>query len=399
MRPRAEVAIGAGILVVLGIGAAALGGRRARVTDTDPRRSSYLSGPSGARGFADALELIGVRVTRHRRAVESLDTVAGRDSTLVAVLGPSTRLTPLEGAQLAELPAHLLLAGERAEAAAICLGYRINGRPPTDVVPPASAGGAGMPRARAELVRHLAGSVTDSSGAADGATVTCTVPRPSAVDTFLRTRGDRPVALGLTYEDGRRVVLVADDRLFTNRALRTTGAGPFALGLVVPRYAAVVFDELHHGYQASGSLAGETLDWSLRSPWGWAVWQVALVGLVGLLAGGIRFGPVRSAIERRRRSPLEHVRALATALAAARGHDVAVRLMVQGLRRRLSRSGRAVRGDSDAWLEGLGPSLQSERGRAALAELTTLTRRPTSAEEVLEAANAVETLWEELKPR
>jgi hypothetical protein len=140
------------------------------------------------------------------------------------------------------------------------------------------------------------------------------------------------------------------------------------------------------------------LGWSTRSPWGWIAWQLAAVGVVALLASGVRFGPVRSAIQRRRRSPMEHVRALATALAAARGHDVAVRLMIQGLRRRLSRSGRPSPADLDTWLEGLGPSVRTARGRAALNSLTAMTRRPPDADSVLLAANAVENLWEELKP-
>jgi hypothetical protein len=219
-----------------------------------------------------------------------------------------------------------------------------------------------------------------------------------AVDTLLRTEAGRPVALALRYAGGRRVTMVADSRLFRNRALRETAAGPFALGLVVPRYRRALVEELHHGYEISGSLAGATLDWSLRTPWGWAVWQLAIVGLIALLAAGVRFGPVRTAIVRRRRSPLEHVRALATALAAAQGHDTAARLLVQGLRRRLSRAGAPPRRDLDTWLDGLAPSLRTERGRAALDELVTLTRRPAGTDGVLRAATAVETLWEELKP-
>jgi hypothetical protein len=149
---------------------------------------------------------------------------------------------------------------------------------------------------------------------------------------------------------------------------------------------------------AAGSLGAAALAWSTRSPWGWMVWQLVAVGLVALVASGVRFGPVRSAIERRRRSPMEHVRALATTLAAARGHDVAVRLMVQGLRRRLSRGGRPAAADLDAWLESLGPSVRSDRGREALKTLTGTLRTPPDAASVLAAGNAVETLWEELKP-
>jgi hypothetical protein len=194
------------------------------------------------------------------------------------------------------------------------------------------------------------------------------------------------------------VTLVSDDGLFRNRALRRTLAGAFVVGLVADRYERMIVDEYHQGYVAAGSLGGAALAWSARSPWGWMVWQLIAVGLVALVASGVRFGPVRSAIERRRRSPMEHVRALATTLAAARGHDVAVRLMVQGLRRRLSRGGRPTVTDLDAWLEGLGPSVRSTRGREALETLTTTLRTPPDAATVLAAGNAVETLWEELKP-
>ena len=45
MRPGTELAIGAAVVVVLGVAAAALGGRRARVGDSDQRRSTYLVGP------------------------------------------------------------------------------------------------------------------------------------------------------------------------------------------------------------------------------------------------------------------------------------------------------------------------------------------------------------------
>jgi len=398
MRPRVELATAAGIVLLLGIGAVLLGSREARTTDADTRRSTYLTGPSGAKGWADGLTALGVRVEHFRRPTDALGPLDS--ATVFAVLGPAVPLEPREGARLSTLPADLLLAGPAADAAIACLGYRVTPRHRGSVAlrAPPEAENRPMPYVRAELVHHLASTVVDSSNRYDGGRVSCTVPVPDRVDTVLRTLGDRPVVLRLGYPGGRTTILVADDGLFRNRTLRHTAMGPIALGLVTPRYRRVVVDEFHQGFATSASLAGAAFQWSLRSPWGWAAWQLALVGVIALFAAGVRLGPARPVIQRRRRSPLEHVRALATALAAARGHDTAVRLMVQGLRRRLSRAGRAGPADLDRWVAALAPAVRTDRGREALAVLTARATRPPSSQGVLEAANAVETLWDELKP-
>jgi hypothetical protein len=400
MSPRTELALGAGLFLVLAVVAGAVGARRARLTDEDRRRSTFLFGPGGARGWAEALERLGVRVERFRRPTAALDTLP-RARTLLAFVGPSRGLTSREGQAVAALRSDLLLAGPGAGAAFRCLGYDVRARWRDSLVlmAPRDAAGRPFPRARAELIRRASDVAVDSSDTEDGAAVTCTAPSANRVDTLLRTPGGRIVALRETLDDGRTVTLVADDRLFANRTLRETGAGPFALGLVVPRYDRVVVDEYHHGFDVSRSLAGAATDWMLGSPWGWGILQLGAVGVLALLAAGVRFGPIRAGIERRRRSPLEHVRALATALAAARGHDVATGLIVQGLRRRLSRAGRIPRGEIGPWLDGLGSAVRTPRGRAALDTLTTITRRPATAGDVRDAADAVETLWEELTPR
>jgi hypothetical protein len=399
MRPRTELAIAAGVFVALAAIAGGVGARRARLSDTDQRRSTFLAGPGGARAWADALERLGIAVERFRRPPAAFDTLSPT-GTLVAFLGPSSALTAREGVTVARLRSDLLLAGPGARAAIRCFGYdlRLRVRDSLAMVPPPGAERLPLPYARAELVRRSSDVAVDSTDGEDGAPVTCTAPTARRVDTLLRARGGSALALRASLDDGRRVVLVADDRLFANRALRETGAGPLALGLVVPRYDRVVVDEYHHGFDASRSLAGAATAWMLGSPWGWGVLQLAGVGVLALLAAGIRFGPVRRGIERRRRSPLEHVRALATALAAARGHDVAVGLILQGLRRRLSRAGPDSRGDIAAWLVELGPGVRTPRGRAALETLTAIAHRSASAEDVRQAADAVETLWEELTP-
>jgi uncharacterized protein DUF4350 len=401
MRPRTELSLAAGLLLALGVIVVAVGNSRARPAPSESSRSTYLTGPGGASAFAEAATRLGVAVERYRRPMASLKAPdASRRPAVVAVLGPAIPLSAAEARQLLDLPVDLLLAGDNTASAIRCLGYQVSMRKWTDAAAtraPAGVEHLPAPRVWAVLVPHLARQIVDSTGD-DGRKVSCDVPLPAQVDTLLLTVADRLVAVRLTYPDQRAVTLVADDRLFRNRTIRRTSAGELVLGLVAPRYRRVVVDEYHHGYQSAGSLTGAALGWSARSPWGWIVWQLAAVGVVALLASGVRFGPVRSAIQRRRRSPMEHVRALATALAAARGQDVAVRLMIQGLRRRLSRSGRPSPADLDTWLRGLEPSVRTARGREALESLTAMTSRPPGADSVLLAANAVENLWEELKP-
>lgn len=319
---------------------------------------------------------------------------------VLAVLGPSIRLDAREGAALAARSDDLLLAGPGALSAFRCLGWDVRRwfDDSLPIRPQAGQRSSSLPWVRAVLVRRKSPVAVDSSDAGDGAAVRCVAPAAVATDTLVRTIRWQPVAVRMVLESGRVVTLVADDRLFENRALRDTGAGPFALGLVVPRYRRLLVDEYHHGFDASRSLAGAAIAWTLHSPWGWGVLQLALVGVLGLLAAGVRFGPARPGIPRRRRSPLEHVRALATALAAARGHDVAVRLLVQGLRRRLAPAGTVPRGEASAWLDGLAAAVRTDRGRAALATLSAVTHGAAGAEDVVRAADAVDILRQELTP-
>ena len=251
---------------------------------------------------------------------------------------------------------------------------------------------------RRVLVRTGAPDVVDSSRVEDVGQVSCRVPPVAEREILLLTsRGDL-AAVRLRLENGRQVVLFGDVAPFQNRNLRRTTAGPLVLGLFAGRYDRVIFEEYHHGFGPSGSLAGAAFHWSTRSPWGWAVWQLAVVGVLALVFGAVRFGPVRHAITRARRSPLEHVRALATALSAAGGHDEAIGAMVKGLRRRLAPCDQSATGDWRTWLRRLDLSTTSPRGRAALARLVSLTQPGQPARSVPLAAHAVEDLWLELKP-
>src|SRR5205807_8023245 len=101
-------------------------------------------------------------------------------------------------------------------------------------------------------------------------------------------------------------------------------------------------------------------------PPGWATLQLLGVALVALAVAAVRFGPARSVIERRRRSPLEHVEALAAGLEGAGGVDTAVGLTVSGLRRRLGRVGLLPAGAARAWPAAVALALPTPTGRNAV---------------------------------
>lgn len=400
MRPRDEALIAVLTLAVLGMTVGLLGRARHKPENRDRRPSTFLSGPGGSRALLDAMLRMGIPVRRFRLRGRELAGLEDSPRQALFLLDPTIGLSGPEVTAVLDFGrrADLVLAGEGAEPLMKCFGYKVRRRFPDSlqVTPPGVPAGPKSPWVRATLAPTGKPTQADSSRAADVAITTCGVPPLARVDTLLATKGGQPVAIRLTRADvDRRVILVADEELFRNRALRYTDAGTFVLSLVAGSYDRVVFEEYHHGFGAAGSLAGAVIGWSRGSPWGWLVWQAAVAGLAALLFGAIRFGPARPAIGRTRRSPLEHVRALATALAAAKGHDVAISAIVRGLRRRLLPPALRTRGDWRAWLAGLGRSTRSERGRAALAELTTLTRPGQPSIAVLKAANAVEDLWED----
>jgi hypothetical protein len=404
--PRTRILLAVALLVALAFVAGAIGSRENRVPSFDPRRSVQLTGPLGARAYAEALKRLGVAVELYRERTAQLPAVRRSETQVFALLDPSQFL---DGAQALDLVAFhqgqgdLLLAGWTTSLVMQCFGYDVDYRS-DDSTPVYRPGKGGVPPAPVSwtgdlvLARILDSVVTDTTDLTAGVASECTVPEASRVDTLLLTEGGRPAALRLSFDELGSVTLVADGMLFSNARLRETEAGLAVLPMIGGRYDRVLFDEYEHGFGPGGSLLSATLDWSVRTPFGWAFWQLAIVGLLALLAGAIRFGPALHVIERRRRSPLEHVRALATALSAARGARVAVELMIRGLRRRLSAPGTPVRGDLKPWLAELAGNVRTARSRQAVNTLITLTRRAPEADSVLRAAEAVEEVWQDLKP-
>jgi hypothetical protein len=137
----------------------------------------------------------------------------------------------------------------------------------------------------------------------------------------------------------------------------------------------------------------------LRSPGGWVMLQLLAVALLALAATAVRFGPAFSVVERERRSSIEHLDALAVGLQRARGQRTAITLIIEGLRRRLSRGAtmrRLSERDLRGWLDALSLATASAEARAEVEHLRALAQEQQSDEDVLDSALTVETLWRAL---
>ena len=410
MRARTEVVIALGAAAALIVLAFATGSRLRGGDDPDMRPSSFGAGRQGVRALADAAERLGVTVERWRerpqRFAERTSKARPTRPLRFAVLSPGQDVTAAERGEVVRLAlqrpgADLILAGEGAESVMQCFGVGITASvfDSSRVAPPGAVVDSGAAWTHASLSARPDSAGKDEDEI-DGEP--CPAVTILASDTLLVTRRGAPVIVQLTVAPHRHLVtLVADVALLRNRTLRSASTAPLLLDAVLPRAGGrLVFDEYHHGFGPGGSMMRVTLDWSARHPLGWMTWQLIVVGLVALLVGGIRFGPIRAAIVRQRRSPLEHVRALATALSAARGHREAVGAMVRGLRRRLAAhsGGATARDDWRAWLTALVARAPNAKVRANAERLVALANDSQPDTAVLDAANAVEDLWLSLRP-
>lgn len=405
----------------------------------DWRLSTLNRGPDGALGLARTLEALGVEVERGRRPFFQLEEASPT--------GPSERLAlldltvPPSASELlalrdyVEAGGSLFIAGPSGAVGCFRVGVTRAGVEAADATP-APPGTGELPSSTRRLFLLSSDSIElasrparptlpslekpegqgmeeweEAASDADSvvfqaleapATEGCRI-EPTAADTLWADTAGAPLALDLRFAGGGRVLVLADGTYLSNESLRETDAG----ALVIPWLLAgtperIVFDEYHHGFGRNRSLWLAAGSWLISRPGGWAILQVCLAAAIALAVAAIRFGPARSVVERKRRSALEHLEALATGLQRARGHAAAIDLMIEGLRRRASR-GATTRGDSRdariAWLDRVVVATATPAAREAHRRLVRLAREADSEETVLEAAQTVEILWNELGRR
>jgi len=392
------------LALVAALALALWAGRRAapRAPSADRRTSTLVSGPAGSRAPFDVLARLGFSVVRRRTPLLDFGSAGAPHPAMLVELNPVLPLLPAELEQVVRFvrSGGAVVTAGGGGGITRCAGWRMEREASPflvdsiRVLPPRP--GLVLPPV-ANVLEQGAGARAETPELGE-----CRLLAVAGEDTLLVTRDRRPVVVRLRYPAGGSIMLWADPGYFRNRAWRV-GAVPYFVAplLAPPHPGSVVWDEYHQGFGENVSLTGATVDWLVGSPAGWASLQLLAVLLIALGVSAVRFGPARPAVERRRRSPLEHLEALAAGLEGAAGVDTAIRLIVAGLGRRLSRTGRqwAPTGGDQQWLGALELVLATPRGRAAVRQLARTASEPGGVERLLAVAQAVEDVWEELRPR
>jgi uncharacterized protein DUF4350 len=405
--------IGLALLLAVAIAVAVWAGNRTpKPPADDERTSTFLTGPDGSRAVYDVLVRLGRPVQRQRSALFALNADTSRPPALLVVLNP---MVPLQPEEMEEVVAYVrgggaVLSAGRGGGILRCTGWRLEPDRWTDdsVNVSTPAGMRPLPRVARVLQLQPKDSTEAPRRSLEGLVKqqpdsnSCAQLVAERHEPLLYAATGRPVLLRLWYPGGGSITLASDKGWFTNRIWRDTDVPLVVLPLLTsPRGARgrIVVDEYHQGFRRDEqSVTSLTWAWLRHSPVGWAVLQILAIGLVWLAVMAVRFGPAREVVQRRRRSPLEHLEALGAGLESAQDEGTAVRRLVAGLQRRLSVS---RGGDTETWLEALELAMRRPEGRAAVRRLRHLIRERsgTDGSLVLATAQAVEDVWEELRPR
>ena len=239
-------------------------------------------------------------------------------------------------------------------------------------------------------------------------------PRPDGLETFLQVDVNevngalnqrRAAAVGFPYGRGR-IVVGSDADFVRNDVIRSCDYGVdvpairmleyLRDGGTVPRRR-IVFDEFHQGFGAQPGTLHAISSFLGGTASGHVLFQVLAAGLVLLVAAAPRAIPPRDAVRIERRSPLEHVDALARAYGQVGATRTATMRLVRGVRRRLE-SGRmhaVAAHPDDAFLD------RAERTVPALAPDVALIRRAlakqVSRHDFIAAGAALQRLESSLK--
>ena len=290
--------------------------------------TTYASDPGGARGLFEVARRLGWRAERLLdRFEDPLDT-----SAVYVILRPPVDLTSSEVSAVLDAVrggAGLFLVPGFGSPFLDSLGLKLVPPPPLGIV--ASDGEAWDSLGLAPSPRWPTVVFRTTDDTPDSVVVLLEVrSRVEADSTY-------PVVLGLPLERGR-VIMMSHGSLLANVRLRDADNAVLPVRMlewVAPgRRPRLVFAEYHQGHGSHASVMGTVGRELFTTPVGRAVAHLLIAAGILLLAVGIRPIAPRARIRTDRRSPLEHVGALAQAYGQVNATRTALRRLLRGLRRR-----------------------------------------------------------------
>lgn len=334
MAERTQWGLIGGLLLLTALFALLLSPDGAR-SSLDPRASTFRATPNGTLALYLLLEELEVPVGRRLSPYVDGEPLPAA----MAVVAPTQAASPAEVGALLEWVrdgGRLLYVASRGDTLLDALGLVLEraGRDsaastamwPTAATFPAHPLAEGM-----DSVAGFRQVFADSSAALAAAGAT----------TLLRDARGRAAVLRWRLGEGA-VVAWSDRAPLVNQWIEESG-GAVLFARLARELAGdagdgrIEFDEYHHGFTGDGSPAGALLGFVRDTPAGRMSLQLAVAGAGLLLLLGTRFGAPLPPARGRRRSPLEHLDALAAAYREGRARGRARHLLVAGLARRIGR--------------------------------------------------------------
>lgn len=297
----------------------------------DPRASSFRATPHGSLGLFLLLEELEVPTARRTTALVEGDPLPGA----LALLAPTEALSPAEVEALldwVDRGGKLIYAAAPGDTVLAALGLVLD-----PVQSEASPGTRARYATPDEPHRFTAGvarvyafryAFADSSEGLSGEGLPLLRLDGGGAGLVLKRRGSGSI---LAWSDAGPLA---------NHSLRTSGAA-VVFARAAEEFAAaggaLHFDEFHHGFRGGGSPARAVAVFVRDTAAGRMSLQLGLAGVALLILLGRRFGAPHAPAAARRRSPLEHLHALAGAYQAGNARNRARHLILTGVARRLGR--------------------------------------------------------------
>lgn len=318
-------------------------------SDVGTAYSSHSVGAGGTRALHDVLQRVGFTVSRNEKSL-----TAGPDTTSTYVLiNPAQPLTTTEQTQLLDAVRHgtILVFTLDDDAVADSLGFEpaspssgfytlsrttvAGGNPPArpnqdpravfQAAFPISVTVASKTKDASEVFLWLQSRDGSKAAQLDSAQQSALVIGHRVGRGYAIAVAPAPIVMNQLFRNPQTAIAIVRAIQFANATL-----GP------QPRSNNIVFDEYHHGFGAHADMVAAVEHALTDTPLGRMTIEIIAAALVLLLAFAVRpLAPVSTPTVSRR-SPLEHVGALAYAYSQVDARTLGANRLVRGLRRRHS---------------------------------------------------------------